>query len=161
MKSVGAMTREICIFGTYYQICQMYQGIGACQIFYLITNVFYYSYLIQSKSCEKFEQNLQVQCSFKDFFQTFARNLANVPRYRKMLDQNLCYQCYVLFKCCINQKLRNDGNIFCFSDTAYSVVDFVLPIFCRQCTNNVFYTAIKWIYVQVSPATLYLKYSLA
>ena len=53
------------------QIWQMYQGIGACQNTFLITNVFYYSYLIQSKSCEKIEQNMQVQRSLKYIFSVF------------------------------------------------------------------------------------------
>ena len=49
----------------------MYPRIGACQNIFLITNVFYYSYLIQSKSCEKIEQNMQVQRSLKYIFLGF------------------------------------------------------------------------------------------
>ena len=59
---------KVTCLGIPNQIWQMYQGIGACQIIFFITHVFYYSYLISTKSCERIKQNMQVQRSLKCIF---------------------------------------------------------------------------------------------
>ena len=103
-------------FGIYDQIWQMYQGRGTCQNTFLITNVFYL--LFVPHIVEKFwkDRTKYVGATVIEvhFVQYFARNLANFKGYRNILDPNLCYQYYVLFKPRINKKLWNDWNIFSF-----------------------------------------------
>ena len=95
-------------FGIYNQIWQMYPRIGACQNIFLITNVFYYSYLIQSKSSEKIEQNMQVQRSLKYIFSVFRTKSGKCTKVQEHIRPKSLLSVLCTIQTSHKKKLVND-----------------------------------------------------